>query len=1569
MKLKRVLYMFLIMALLLSGVPTGSVLADQGSGESNSDTVAGLFAPGLYSVPVNFYSGASSFSKEPSEFDNEARVQFNSAALVTAKTDGTYSVTLQFNAYSQISYIQIVKPDKIEEYKQLESALSKIKAGEQNCRSEDLALAKEKNIVSADMNAYYMAYPDIAFSQGEEDKVLDIGYVTFDLPNLTDRLFMKTWSASASGYASFFTDFYVYFSPQSCFELPDNLAYESGDQEFDFFWTNTCVSTNSNIFRRDNAQWIDAFFDAFEPGAEASIENTMSFDVGFTATATVNEIAPVDGKTYPASPSATAKWRYLAEQYVATASSPISIGENGTFTLPYNSKELAFGKWVRVHFADQSASTYHFGRIHLRPKSESETQTGFESENNGVKLIAPPEAINKDTIFRAESKTSDAELFYIDADKFNSFTSLADNGHFRAYALSAEYGGQKVKPNRYVELLFSIPEEWDMERTFLYVFNSGVHGALIGETDEHQRVVAFETADAVTLNSEFLLVEMAQPADLSKLEDGIYLVDIAVVHYGQNTPSMANSALKNNEGYIEVTNGQAQLYTAYQGISVGGDFEYMSDLSYYDDSLSVRKIYPSEHLAYHHTEEGSLQIDDKDNLIYPARIQFPITNPSADGCFWINVIVPIMDIGAGGAPGSGVGAQNARLIISNVRSQSVNALAGYDRTVIRAQLDVANRLLQTLNETDRTLLESAIETAQSIYDSTATLTSEQIKSARDALFSAVEQARVTGEPDESVALDAAIAAAKTLTSNRYTNESFAALTAIIAAAEYARDRGLLTETWIAAQIAALETAVDALAEDIDEAVALEDGDYSLSGKTALWHYSMNQYSMGNNAIDHTRSALKIKDGKAEVRLFFGPLSVGKLQGYLRSLSQMENIMRDSNGGLVSYTLTPAAIYSYYDTKDVYNQDADWNYPKEVGIEVTIGQEYTDVYVNVPIMDELGAGNQPARLRIDWAGFDIGIPNTTALDTAIVAVAGIDPSPWTEESYAALAASIVAGTALKAQPGLTQSMVDKRVAAILAAQAALLATVDPGTDPETPENSVVRTELGAKLTEAGSKTQSDYTEASYNTLLSAIAAAQTVYDDKNATQANVNVQMAALAAAIAGLVLAPTPPPSADSGFALESGDYPTDIKLWHYSFNQASMGNGALAHDQSFVRVKDDGAAEVHLFFEPLTFMGLTGHLEQIWLVTNIEKDESGIITKYDTVSATVISDYGTLKDDYGPINISAYPQEVVLPVEIGKTYTTVEVFVPVMEKAVGGAGKQLARLQIDWSALGVEEKPETPETPGGGVVLEEPPASKAPEVTVTLPKLPESSGDVKEIVSSSGGKAKIIENTVTAEQATEITQQITGKANEIAIAAKQKAAEKLASGAISAGESVVAELRIEAKTLPQGTDINEIKADVTNIPRAAIAAIVAESNKTENANVELLLTVESVFAFNGVEETAAVTFDAAELAALVAEAGDGAVESVSITVVSDARNADVPLSGAQAGAVPAGKVPFAIELAANGVPVTGALASPIAITIPHAAPAAGKKLVVYYVAADGSKTEHAATHKDGKLTFTTDRI
>jgi hypothetical protein len=322
-----------------------------------------------------------------------------------------------------------------------------------------------------------------------------------------------------------------------------------------------------------------------------------------------------------------------------------------------------------------------------------------------------------------------------------------------------------------------------------------------------------------------------------------------------------------------------------------------------------------------------------------------------------------------------------------------------------------------------------------------------------------------GEPDvDTAALTEAVFAAQQLaaTAADYEDNAYSALTAAILAAEDALQALGLTQEQIDAQTASLAAAHTALALKAELGARLA-GEVSLAGRTALRYYldPERQASMGDRAIDHSKSKLVISEnGDTELRLYFGPLAIATLSGYLQRLSRVTNLV--AIGGVVqSYDLIPASIYEDWgDTHDDFWVESYGSYPKLLGIPVTPGETEIVVEMFVPVMEAIavGSGRQIAWLRIDWSGVELGNglepADVTALSDAIADARTVNAANYTVSSRNALSASVAAGEWLIGNNEtltVTQAMVDARAAAIQAAQTALLAgTGEAGADPDVPD---------------------------------------------------------------------------------------------------------------------------------------------------------------------------------------------------------------------------------------------------------------------------------------------------------------------------------------------------------------------------------------------------------------------------------------------------------------------------------------------------------------------------------------
>ena len=137
-------------------------------------------------------------------------------------------------------------------------------------------------------------------------------------------------------------------------------------------------------------------------------------------------------------------------------------------------------------------------------------------------------------------------------------------------------------------------------------------------------------------------------------------------------------------------------------------------------------------------------------------------------------------------------------------------------------------------------------------------------------------------------------------------------------------------------------------------------------------------------------------------------------------------------------------------------------------------------------------------------------NKEALEQKITDAKAIKNENYTEASWNALQAAITAAEAVRDDADTTQDDVDAQVTALEEAINAL-----EEKEPEKPEE-VNKDELKKAIDVAKAIENKNYTEASWNALQDAIAAAEAVRDDADATQDDVDAQVTALKNAVDGL---------------------------------------------------------------------------------------------------------------------------------------------------------------------------------------------------------------------------------------------------------------------------------------------------------------------------------------------------------------------------------------------------------------------------------------------------------------------
>lgn len=437
-----------------------------------------------------------------------------------------------------------------------------------------------------------------------------------------------------------------------------------------------------------------------------------------------------------------------------------------------------------------------------------------------------------------------------------------------------------------------------------------------------------------------------------------------------------------------------------------------------------------------------------------------------------------------------------------------------------------------------------------------------------------------------------------------------------------------------------------------QAETIADGTYTING--VLRHAVQDQDSMGNTAISKPMT-LQVSGGNCQLVLDLVPLTIrlGKkdFNGYLAEMLYYPDV--DGRVPTESDAASGAEILEQYDgVYDSYNDPEnglDENvkgmiYPKKIAIPVTKGDGEIWTQVYVPVMEAVsaGSGEQYARLQLDWSSLT---PVSKPTDPST------EPSTETPST----------GQPSTEQPGNNGNQ-------------------NPSS--EKADKFGLHTLLLSATSLSGR--ENVYTKESLEALKKAIAVAQNVYDNENATKLQITKQQNALSQAIINLDQKKTTSSTEDnSGESLDiktlsDGVYYLPGKMMKIDKQSLSMANEALDHTVKLTVKKKKYTLTLSL--NGLTINGQKGYLG--WL-------------KYYKV--------GYRTDAYGgPVgspkevdvtkkqNGTDYPKEIsfTMIAEAKKDgYVPLQVFVPVMDAISAGSGTQNVYLKLDLENITLDKK------------------------------------------------------------------------------------------------------------------------------------------------------------------------------------------------------------------------------------------------------------------------------------------
>ncbi len=315
--------------------------------------------------------------------------------------------------------------------------------------------------------------------------------------------------------------------------------------------------------------------------------------------------------------------------------------------------------------------------------------------------------------------------------------------------------------------------------------------------------------------------------------------------------------------------------------------------------------------------------------------------------------------------------------------------------------------------------------------------------------------------------------------------------------------------------------------------------YSVAVK--LLNAMTDEASMGNDSMVQTATIRVSDEGDMTLELDFQPMKFAGLTGYLYKLKKvdMDSVKYNQYGYPAEYTASDVQLLEEYtDTYDQFNDqnseyydaktEGGW-YPKKLSIPIQPNDNLFYVEVYVPVMESIGEGQgtKVARLSIGWE--DIANRDNSALDALLEQVSQMTADGISEESWNVLQAVFLTAQEVRKDINATQEEIDRQTAALQAAiHAVETATEEPAAD-KTALIALIQT------AQAESSRTDVYTAETLDKLKLAIENAQAVAAKENATQAEVEVQITALEAAIQALEKQPeSQTPSNPSGGAINT---------------------------------------------------------------------------------------------------------------------------------------------------------------------------------------------------------------------------------------------------------------------------------------------------------------------------------------------------------------------------------------------------------------------------------------------------
>ncbi len=729
-----------------------------------------------YIVPMEFYGFSNARDWDAPELSGlyaSKRLQIYDNALVERLSDGTYKVSVLYHGFHLPDMIQVMGEDGFETVKETYERPSYVPMSTYNApdqyNSESGFEDVKKYISDEEKVKDYYRWD---FTNMLYDEALDTGKIELILDSLSEKLIIRCCYTTTGYYSSSISSTQIKFDGSEAKRL---TAYPEGtDQILGYEWYNYADVLTWSIFSRKYTDRDISMYEKiqllFEQAVSVQVKTGGALHAEFviddpgeitSIAVAVRKEADLTKYTKNEATSALNECAKMDFQEIWNSSS----GED-RITLDFD--DIADTVYLRMttkeidaYNAGQSyehLKRYWYGYLKLEPDVKDKAED-IKLQDGDAALNLKSDAVPEGTELSFKTVAPDDTPAYISKYTADGYRRFSDGGTscviYDSSLISGDTRVTELKGSATITV--KLPDSFNMDTTAAMIKTSDGRAMLNGMNqylNKENHTFVYTTTQATELNATYIFIdrgEVTTPAELEKLDAGVYHVDITVGHVLYPfRPSMANSSIINNEGYLVVTetNGEKHLELYYQiePVLVSSIIGYMTG-EYYCIG-SDRSDYESvDILEYYAKEDGSLAYDDwavKHDFQYLKRMSFPLSYPQEDGTYMIRFGVPAMDAELG----DGSGIQYAGLRIRNPEKVSGNPLTGYDKSILRAMIDTAFRYRDgelTEGSAEYVTLGEAIEKAETVYDSNPD--SDMVKAERDALKAVFENAGGGGDQD------------------------------------------------------------------------------------------------------------------------------------------------------------------------------------------------------------------------------------------------------------------------------------------------------------------------------------------------------------------------------------------------------------------------------------------------------------------------------------------------------------------------------------------------------------------------------------------------------------------------------------------------------------------------------------------------------------------------------------------------------------------------------------------------------------------------------------------------------